>query len=142
MKSSQLLGFLLIGACIVITGYALKGSVRPSLSVKEVLASPGEPCKLYGKVVKGSGHYNMNAARLDFRLQDAKGDVVAVVYEKPKPANFDQADSVGAKGAYRDGVFQADELVLKCPSKYIGKPPVPTKGGAGKDPYAALGKGT
>jgi cytochrome c-type biogenesis protein CcmE len=141
MKSGKILGLGLIGACILVAGFALRGSVRQSLTVKEVMASAGEPCGLYGKVVKGASHYNMQAARLDFQLQDEKGDIVPVVYQKSKPANFDQASHVKALGAYRDGAFQADELILKCPSKYISGPPVPGKAGAEKNPYAGSGKG-
>jgi hypothetical protein len=44
-------------------------------------------------------------------------------------------------GAFRDGAFQADELILKCPSKYISGPPVPGKADADKNPYAGSGKG-
>src|ERR1044071_1741802 len=110
MRSSKILGIGLIAACILIAGLALRGSVRQSFSIQEVMASPGEPCGLYGKVVKGSTTYDIRASRLTFRLQDKKGDTMPVIYIKPKPANFDQATDVKAMGAYRDGAFQADEL--------------------------------
>src|ERR1051326_5825772 len=127
MKSGQIVGVAIIALCIGVTGYALRGAVRRALTVKEVMASPGEPCEIYGTPVAGSSRYVMMEARLTFQLKDEKGDTIPVVYNKPKPANFDQAPQVGAKGAYRDGAFQADELVLKCPSKYIAKPKAPTK---------------
>jgi cytochrome c-type biogenesis protein CcmE len=141
MKSGQLLGIALIAGCILVAGFALRGSVRQSFDVKEALASSGEPCGVYGKVVKGSDRYDLRAGRLDFVLRDKNGDTMPVVYNKPKPANFDQANDIKAVGAYRDGAFQADELFLKCPSKYITGPPTPGKNGAPKDPYAGLGKG-
>jgi cytochrome c-type biogenesis protein CcmE len=130
MKSGKLLGLMLIAACILVAGISLRGSVRQSLTVKEVMASDGEPCEVYGEVVKGSTHSNMQAGRLDFKLQDDKGDTLGVVYNKPKPANFDQATHVKAIGAYRDGAFQADQMILKCPSKYIKKAPAPSKASA------------
>jgi cytochrome c-type biogenesis protein CcmE len=141
MKPGVLLGAGIIGICTLAAGYSLRGAVRPSLTVKEVMASAGEPCEVYGEVVKGATHYDLRAARLQFRLTDKTGDTIPIVFPKPKPANFDQASHVKAIGTYRDGAFQADNLILKCPSKYISNPPVPGKAGADKDPYAGLGKG-
>jgi cytochrome c-type biogenesis protein CcmE len=142
MKPGKLLGAFIVCVCILAAGYSLRGSVRQSLTVKEVMASPGEPCEVYGEVVKNSPKYDMQAARLDFTLQDKLGDTIPVVYNKPKPANFDQASHVKAIGAYRDGAFMADSLLLKCPSKYITGPEAPGKSGSDQNPYATLGKGT
>lgn len=141
MKPGQLLGVVVIVLCILAAGFSLRGTVRQSLTVKEVLASPGEPCEVYGAVVKGSPRYDMRAPRLEFRLRDEKGDTIPVVYLKPKPETFDSAPKVKAIGSYRDGAFQADSLILKCPSKYITNPKAPGKAGAGKTPYAAVEKG-
>jgi cytochrome c-type biogenesis protein CcmE len=141
MKPGQLMGALIIGVCILVAGFSLRGSVQHSLSLKEAMAARGEPCALYGEVIKSSTHYNMQAARLDFVLRDASGTTMPVVYQKSKPANFDQAKEIRVLGAYRDGAFQAGEMFLKCPSKYIAKPEAPGKAGAEKNPYAALGKG-
>ena len=48
------------------------------------------------------------------------GKVVQVVYAKPRPANFEQAISIVAIGRYDQskGVFVADDMLVKCPSKY------------------------
>jgi len=152
MKPGHVLGVAVIVGCMVVAGVALRGSVRKSLTVQEVVASAGEPCGLYGEVVKGSSQYDIVSARLEFQIKDEKGDTIPVVYRKSKPANFDQASHVKAMGAYRDGAFQADELVLKCPSKYIGQPPAPAKAAPSKASidwgvfrrtmsFGALGKG-
>jgi cytochrome c-type biogenesis protein CcmE len=34
------------------------------------------------------------------------------------PGNFDQATSIVAIGHYKDGTFAAEQLLVKCPSKY------------------------
>lgn len=46
--------------------------------------------------------------------------MVKVVYTRPKPANFEQAVSLVAIGRYdvTKGVFLADDMLVKCPSKY------------------------
>src|SRR5207245_467585 len=54
-----------------------------------------------------------------FDIVDPKtNDRVTVVYGQPKPENFDSATNVEAQGRYQDGVFHADSLLVKCPSKY------------------------
>lgn len=65
---------------------------------------------------------------LHFELQDENGEVMKIAYRGVKPANFEQATSVVAIGQYREGTFQADQLLVKCPSKYQAE-------GASKDGY-------
>jgi cytochrome c-type biogenesis protein CcmE len=141
MKPGQLFGALIIAVCIIAAGASLRGSVRQSLTIREVMASGGEPCSIYGRASKADTHYDPRVGRLDFVLRDDKGDTIPVVYPKPKPETFDMADKIKVIGAYRDGAFHADELILKCPSKYIPNAPVPGKAGDKTNPYAALGKG-
>ena len=59
-----------------------------------------------------------SAGTLTFQLKDAEGEVMEVVYHGVKPANFEQATSIVALGTYRDGRFDSDKLLVKCPSKY------------------------
>jgi cytochrome c-type biogenesis protein CcmE len=141
MKPGQLFGASIIAVCVIAAGVSLRGSVRKSLTVREIMAAPGEPCSIYGKPVKTETRYDMKAPRLDFVLKDNEGRTIPVVYHKPKPETFDQADMIKVYGAYREGVFQADELTLKCPSKYIKDPTAPSRPGDKTAPYAALGKG-
>ena len=44
--------------------------------------------------------------------------MLPVVYHGVIPGNFDQATSIVAIGRYQDGVFAAEQLLVKCPSKY------------------------
>jgi cytochrome c-type biogenesis protein CcmE len=55
---------------------------------------------------------------LSFGLRDAHGEVLPVEYRGVVPGNFDQATSIVAIGRYRNGTFEAEELLVKCPSKY------------------------
>src|SRR5260370_16973137 len=119
MKRGKILSTVIIVACIAAAGYLLRCSFRQSLTVKEVLASGGEPCEVYGEVVKGSAHADIRAAMLTFRLKDDKGDTIPVVYNKPKPATFDTASHAKPVAPYRNHLFDADQLILNCPSNYI-----------------------
>ena len=55
---------------------------------------------------------------LKFDLKDSKGEVMNVEYRGVIPGNFDQATSIVAIGRYQNGTFAADQLLVKCPSKY------------------------
>jgi cytochrome c-type biogenesis protein CcmE len=57
---------------------------------------------------------------LRFGLADENGTVMPVMYEGVKPGNFEEATEIVAVGKYRDGAFHADQLLVKCPSKYQG----------------------
>ena len=72
------------------------------------MSFPGEPTPQ---------HYDL-AAGDDSELQDENGEIMEITYKGVKPANFEQATSVVAIGQYREGSFRADQLLVKCPSKY------------------------
>ncbi len=55
---------------------------------------------------------------LAFKLRDSRGEVMNVEYRGVVPGNFDQATSIVAIGRYANDRFQADQLLVKCPSKY------------------------
>lgn len=55
---------------------------------------------------------------LEFKLKDSAGEVLSVEYRGTVPGNFDQATSIVAIGRYDNGRFHADQLLVKCPSKY------------------------
>ena len=45
---------------------------------------------------------------------------MTVLYEGVKPGNFEEATQIVAIGSYSDGAFHANQLLVKCPSKYQG----------------------
>ena len=103
----------------VVTGYfGLQSAFRPyTTSVAEAMGS-GRSVQLAG-FLGSTGAYDA-AGNFTFDLQDASGKLVKVIYPKPKPANFEQAVSVVAIGHYdgAKGAFMADDMLVKCPSKY------------------------
>ncbi len=60
----------------------------------------------------------MTSSTSQFDLKDERGEVLPVEYRGVIPGNFDQATSIVAIGRYQDGRFEADQLLVKCPSKY------------------------
>ncbi len=56
-----------------------------------------------------------------FYITDAQGHEMKVVYNGSMPNNFQSAKSVVVTGEYKDGCFQASNILTKCPSKYEGQ---------------------
>ena len=56
-----------------------------------------------------------------FTLVDTMQVAQRVVYNNPKPQDFDASEQVVITGNMRGKVFMADKILLKCPSKYVKK---------------------
>ncbi|MEM7659253.1 MAG: cytochrome c maturation protein CcmE [Bacteroidota bacterium] len=56
--------------------------------------------------------------QFSFYLQDTLQEVELVHYYKGKPSNFEQAEKIVVVGGYEEEGFVADNIVMKCPSKY------------------------
>jgi len=76
-----------------------------------------------GALDKGSSSYVAAQESLYFNLKDpATHETLRVRYKGLKPANFEDAISIVAIGRFDAGTktFEADKLLVKCPSKYQG----------------------
>ena len=109
---------LAMGAAI----FSFSGVVAQHATIADAVARPGQTLQIPGKIQKPSIKYEIQNGRgkLSFVIEDFTdpSETVQVVYAKPKPENFDTAVSVEAIGAYKNGVFEAHNLLVKCPSKY------------------------
>ena len=73
-----------------------------------------------GDIDKEQVSYDVAAGVLRFPIQDESGDRLMVQFAGAIPGNFEQAKSVVAIGRYRESRFEAEQLLVKCPSKYQG----------------------
>lgn len=53
-----------------------------------------------------------------FHMKDESGNTRRVTYPRPKPNNFEQADQLVVIGEMKGDTFVADDMLVKCPSKY------------------------
>lgn len=67
--------------------------------------------------------YDRDRNVFSFYMADESGTVRQVLYPNPKPANFEDAERLVIDGSARDGVFVAEHILVKCPSKYNGTAP-------------------
>ena len=62
--------------------------------------------------------FSKETMQFTFFMKDDAGKVKKVVYPRPKPNNFEEADRLVVIGEMRGEVFYANEMLMKCPSKY------------------------
>ncbi len=118
MKPKLFVGILLVLASILFGVTAFKKSLTAYTTFSEARKS-GATVQVNGVLADPAGvRYDAAASELVFQLKDEKREVLEVVYKGVKPANFEQATNVVAIGTYHDGRFEADQLLVKCPSKY------------------------
>lgn len=59
---------------------------------------------------------------LSFHALDSLGGRTRVVYRNAKPTDFERSERIVMKGRMNGEVFECNEIVLKCPSKYKDDP--------------------
>ncbi len=116
MKRKVLLLILLLG----FAGYAawaFSDSVTPYVSIEEAQRAKGSV------QVKGlldpqvTPHQEGEEFVFSLRDEDS-GQTMPVRYAGTKPDRFEEAYHIVAIGRYSEGVFHAEKLLIKCPSKY------------------------
>ncbi len=122
-------GLLLVGVIVSLMVYGLTTATAYWLTVDEVQqrgsALVSQRLRVNGVVVDGSEDWNPAEVTLRFRIQDEENpnQQLEVVFYDSRPDNFQRAASVIATGELLpSGVFQADDLLLKCPSRYEEAP--------------------
>ncbi len=121
-KWMYILGVLLLAGFAVLTALELKNASTPYVTkVADIRLFSGRTIQFMGAIDHEYTSYDRDRHDLHFALRDDAGKVLKVSYDGPKPGNFDDADSAVARGVYKDGKFKAEQLSLKCPSKYQGK---------------------
>lgn len=120
MKKSYWLGLIVIVLFLALGARSFNKSLTPYVSVAESRKS-AEAVQVAGDLVKSSIYYNIRTGELRFNIRDKTG-TLPVVYKKERPGNFDQANRVVVNGTYdsRQHCFFAEQLLVKCPSKYQG----------------------
>lgn len=83
----------------------------------------GERVRVSGTVVDGSEDWNAREITLRFAIADDGAGELPIVFYGPQPDNFQRAASAIVEGELLpDGTFQAETLLLKCPSRYEEDP--------------------
>lgn len=62
--------------------------------------------------------FSMKKKQFSFYMEDQQGNIRRVIYPKPKPNNFERATKLVVIGEMQSGTFYANDILMKCPSKY------------------------
>lgn len=117
MRIKYVIGVLVVAGAIVFGALSFQGTVTPYVDFNEARAS-GRRCQVMGDILHSSTSYETSSQKLLFTIVDESGAPLDVAYEGIMPGNFEQATQVVAKGTWQGNRFAADELLVKCPSKY------------------------
>lgn len=117
MKIKIIIGAVIVIGLVVLAAMTLNSTMTPYVSVQEAKLAKSQ-CQVKGQVVPGSAVFDIEHKIFRFKLVDEKNEVLDVVHNGVKPGNFDQATEVVVIGKYENGVFDARQILVKCPSKY------------------------
>ncbi|HEX5322815.1 MAG TPA: cytochrome c maturation protein CcmE [Capsulimonadaceae bacterium] len=126
MKPGPIIAIVVILAALGFGAFAFKGSLIAYVPFSQAVAaaSTGSTVQIIGAPIKGDTNYNQVVGALSFKMKEpGTGAVMPVIFKSPKPDNFDSAIKVTAIGHYdtQSQQFMADNLLVKCPSKYAGQ---------------------
>ena len=127
MKKIHILGIVVIAVAIGVIFTSLQSSATYS-DFAESTANPDTEYHVVGKLVKTSPvQYDpkINADECSFFMLDNKGIEKKVVLHKSVPQDFQKSEQIVLIGKMQGEEFHANEILMKCPSKYNdGKPQV------------------
>jgi cytochrome c-type biogenesis protein CcmE len=101
---------------------AFISNASPYVTIAEAKESRNDSLHLAGTLVKDTVHTDPSKGQISFKLQDKTGARAEVVYVGSTPGNLKEATKVVAVGGMKNDTFLAHQLLIKCPSKYEGKP--------------------
>lgn len=120
MNKAYIVAFLVISIAIGFTLWAFNGSMTPYVNIKVARVSD-ITVQVRGKIMRDVEHapvYDKAKNRLGFWIVDDGKVPLQVVYHGATPDSFDTAPETAAHGMMRGGVFESDQLIVKCPTKY------------------------
>ncbi len=125
MKLGSIITICVIAAAMLFGAVAFKNSLVAYVPFSQAVqaAETGSTVQIMGVPEKGQTAFDQASGCLHFVLaEQGTSSVMPVVFKSPKPDNFDQAVKIAAIGHYDPAAktFVADNLLVKCPSKYAG----------------------
>ena len=122
---------ILVGLVVLGLGFfaamALRNSTVYYMTVGELHQQgptvPGKSVRVEGALVPGSFHQLPSGLDVAFTIRDSQGETLPAVYSGPVgQLFFNKRSKLILEGAYkRDGVFDTQNVIVKCPTKYINQ---------------------
>ena len=118
-------GVVVVAVIGVLIATSFSGSTSDYLTIAEVRALEPEQnrdSRVSGEIVADSVEWSTRDMHLTFEIEDDTG-TLPISYHGPQPDMLVDAVEAVAIGKYDPAarVFEAEELLMKCPSKYEEK---------------------
>ncbi len=127
MKKLHIVGIIVIAVAIGVIFTSLQSNASYS-DFTEATVNPGTEYHVVGKLNKAVPvQYNpkINADECSFLMRDNNGVEKKVVLHKSVPQDIDKSEQIVLIGKMQGQEFHANDILMKCPSKYNnGKPQV------------------
>jgi cytochrome c-type biogenesis protein CcmE len=120
MKKIHIVLLVAIAGVIAVMISYLQGASTYD-TVDTAMAKPGKFVHLMARLDKSRPvEYDAikNPNFLSFTAVDTLGKSVKVIYNQPKPENFEMTEKLVLQGKYVNGLFECKTIQTKCPSKY------------------------
>ena len=120
MKKTHIILIVLIAVVVAV----MIGAISDSSSYADfdqAFSNPGEEFHVVGKLSKDKEMIYDPIANPDlfvFHMIDNNGEEQKVFLHKSKPQDFERSEQIVLIGSANDGEFHANEILMKCPSKY------------------------
>ena len=126
-KKTYLIGGLIILIALCSLGFvAFRGAATYYYTVAEILSKAnslnGQTVRVAGPVVVNSlevSKSQVNSARFVMHDRDNSQLILTITYKGTLPDAFKEGNDAVAEGKLNpNGVFEATQIIVKCPSKY------------------------
>jgi cytochrome c-type biogenesis protein CcmE len=120
MRKTHIIGLLVIALSIGIL-ISVMGSTSEYADLKKAKDNPTKDYHVVGTWVKEKGltyDPKVDANYFSFIIKDEHGRETKVVYHNNKPADFERSERVVVVGHMHGNEFEANQILMKCPSKY------------------------
>lgn len=127
MKKSHIIGIVVIAiAVFVIISTAGDASTYVNFEEAKALSESGQNEKVHvvGQLKKNTDgeivgvEPSEDKLTVTFLMVDNQQKTNKVFYNKPMPPDLKQSEQVVVIGKYKQDIFYANQILLKCPSKY------------------------
>lgn len=129
MKKIHIFGVAIIAVAIgIIVSTAGDASTYVNFTQAAELAQSGDNGSIHvvgklkkdanGQIVEMAYQPELDPNYFVFKLLDNNNLEQKVIYRSPKPQDFDKSEQVVVIGRMEKDHFEAEKILLKCPSKY------------------------
>lgn len=120
MKKTHLIGIVIIALAVG----AIMSTISDSSTYadfSEAFSNEGSEYHVVGKLNRDKETLyepSVNPDLFSFYMIDNNGEEKKVLLHKSKPQDFERSEQIVLIGKAKGGEFHADEILMKCPSKY------------------------